>query len=64
MISRYTRPEMGHIWDLDNRYAKWLDVEIAACESMAEEGLIPVEEIETIKKKANFSVNRILEIED
>jgi len=64
MISRYTRPEMGRIWDLDNRYSKWLDVEIAACESMAEEGLIPMEALETIQKKANFSVNRILEIEE
>ena len=62
MISRYTRPEMGLIWELENRYAKWLDVELAACESMSEEGLIPVEALETIKKKAGFSVERILEI--
>jgi len=64
MISRYTRPEMGFIWELENRYAKWLDVELAACESMSEEGLIPVEALETIKKKAGFSVERILEIEE
>src|SRR4030042_712459 len=64
MISRYTRPEMGRIWELENRYAKWLDVEIAACASMAEEGLIPKEAFETIKKKARFSVERILEIEE
>jgi adenylosuccinate lyase len=64
MISRYTRPEMGLIWELENRYAKWLDVELAACESMSEEGLIPVEALETIKKKAGFSVERILEIEE
>ncbi len=64
MISRYTRPEMGLIWELENRYAKWLDVELAACESMAEEGLIPMEALKTIKKKAGFSVERILEIEE
>jgi len=64
MISRYTRPEMGRIWELKNRYAKWLEVEIAACESMAEEGLIPKEALNTIKEKADFSVARILEIEE
>src|SRR4030042_5053078 len=64
MISRYTRPQMGRIWEAENRYAKWLDVEIAACEAMAEEGLVPSEALENIKKKAAFSVERILQIED
>ena len=64
MISRYTRPEMGRIWEPENRYAKWLKVEIAACEAMADEGLVPKEALETIKKKAVFSVERILEIEE
>ena len=64
MISRYTRPEMGRIWEPENRYAKWLEVEIAACEAMADEGLVPKEALETIKKKAGFSVERILEIEE
>jgi adenylosuccinate lyase len=64
MISRYTRPEMGRIWESDNRYAKWLQVEIVACEAMAEEGLISREAFETIKEKARFSVERILEIEE
>jgi adenylosuccinate lyase len=63
MIERYTRPEMGLIWEAENRYAKWLDVELAACEAMAEEGVIPKEAIENIKKKARFSVDRILQIE-
>ncbi len=63
MISRYTRPEMGRIWEAENRYAKWLEVEIAACEAMAEEGLIPESAVETIRKRARFSVDRILEIE-
>jgi adenylosuccinate lyase len=63
MIRRYTRPEMGRVWESENRYAKWLEVEIAACEAMAEEGLIPAEALRTIKEKATFSVDRILEIE-
>ncbi|MBW1816762.1 MAG: adenylosuccinate lyase [Deltaproteobacteria bacterium] len=63
MISRYTRPEMGRIWEDQNRYAKWLEVELAACEAMAEEGLIPRDALQTILEKADFSVDRILEIE-
>ena len=64
MIRRYTRPEMGRIWEDHNRFAKWLDVEITACEAMAEEGLIPNASLKTIKEKAGFSVERILEIEE
>lgn len=63
MISRYTRPEMGRIWDAQNRFDKWLQVEILACEAMAEEGLIPKNALANIKKRASFSVERILEIE-
>ena len=64
MIERYTRPEMGRIWEHENRYAKWLEVEIVACEAMAEEGLIPRASFENIRKKAAFSVERILKIEE
>ena len=64
MISRYTRPEMGRIWEDKNKYTKWLQVEILACEAMAEEGLIPKEAYTNIKRKASFSVDRILEIEN
>ena len=63
MISRYTRPEMGRIWEPENQFAKWLEVEILVCEAMAEEGQIPEEALQNIKKKADFSVKRILEIE-
>jgi adenylosuccinate lyase len=55
---------MGRIWEAENRYTKWLEVEIAACEAMAEEGIIPREAVANIKKKARFSVKRILEIEE
>lgn len=64
MISRYTRPQMGKIWEQKNRFATWLQVEILACEAMAEEGLIPKEALQTIKRKASFSEERILEIEE
>jgi adenylosuccinate lyase len=64
MIDRYTRPEMGKIWESKNRYAKWLEVEVTACEAMAKEGLIPKQAFENIKRKANFSVDRILQIEE
>lgn len=63
MIERYTRPQMGRIWEDQNRFAKWLEVEIAACEGMADQGLMPREALEAIKQKARFSVERILEIE-
>ena len=64
MINRYTRPEMGSIWEDENRYAKWLEVEIAACEAMSEEGIIPAASLKEIQEKAGFSVERILEIEE
>jgi len=64
VIKRYTRPEMGRIWDDENRFARWLEVEIAACEGMAQQGLIPQECLGNIQKKARFSVDRILEIEE
>lgn len=63
MIARYTRPDMGKIWTLENRYAKWLDVEIAACEAWSELGEIPKEAVRAIRKKARFDVDRIDEIE-
>lgn len=63
MIPRYTRPEMGRLWEPENRFQKWLDVEIAACEAWAELGEIPKKAVTVIKKKARFDVNRIDEIE-
>jgi adenylosuccinate lyase len=63
MITRYTLPEMGSIWSEQNRFQKWLDVEIAVCEVHAEMGTIPKEALEQIKARAKFSVERINEIE-
>jgi adenylosuccinate lyase len=63
MIPRYTRPEMGRIWTDENKFQKWLDVEIATAEVEAEAGLIPKSAARAIRKKARFEVDRILEIE-
>ncbi|ASJ20129.1 adenylosuccinate lyase [Brachyspira hampsonii] len=63
MIKRYTRKEMGELWSLQNEFQVMLDVEIAACEAMAEIGEIPHEAVKNIKEKATFTVERIAEIE-
>jgi adenylosuccinate lyase len=54
---------MAAIWGPENRYQKWLDIELLACEAMAERGEIPKESLRTIQEKAGFDVNRIDEIE-
>jgi adenylosuccinate lyase len=63
MISRYTLPEMGALWSDVTKFQKWLDVEIAVCEVHAEMGTIPRAAAEEIRKRAQFSVDRINEIE-
>ena len=64
MIERYTRPEMGRIWTLENRYNAWLKVELAVCESWCEQGRVPEASMKVIREKAAFDVPRILEIEE
>jgi adenylosuccinate lyase len=63
MIERYTLPEMGAIWTDENRFQKWLDVEIAVCEVHADLGVIPREAVDKIRRTARFDLNRIKEIE-
>lgn len=63
MIKRYTRPEMGSIWEDRNRYQKWLDVELAVCEAWHELGEIPTDALQRIRDKAAFDVDRIDDIE-
>jgi adenylosuccinate lyase len=63
MIERYTRKEMGKLWEPQNRFQKWLDVEIAVCEAWAELGKIPKSALALIREKAGFDVARIDEIE-
>lgn len=54
---------MGAVWSLENKFQKWLDVEIAVCEVHAEDGTIPADALAEIKAKAAFTVERINEIE-
>jgi adenylosuccinate lyase len=54
---------MARIWTDDNRFQKWLDIEVGICEAYAELGVIPREDVEIIKAKAAFDSARILEIE-
>ena len=64
MIERYTNPEMGNIWSDQAKYQTWLNVEIAACEANCKLGKIPQSAMETIRTKAKFKPERILEIEE
>ncbi len=64
MIKRYTLPEMGKIWEDEFRFSTWLKIEVLACEAREELGEIPEEDVDIIKAKANFNVERILEIEE
>ena len=63
MIDRYTLPEMGALWSEQNKFQKWLEVELAVCEVHAEMGTIPAAAVEQIRARARFSVARINEIE-
>ncbi len=63
MIPRYSRPEITAIWSDEHRMAKWLEVELAACEAWAERGRIPAEALAEIREKADFDVARVQEIE-
>ena len=54
---------MRGVWSLENKFQKWLDVEIGVWEVHAEDGIIPADALQEIKSKASFSVDRISEIE-
>jgi len=63
MISRYSRPEMERIWELENKYGTWLRIEKLACEAYAELGQIPAESLAAIQK-GSFSLERMEELEE
>ncbi len=63
MIDRYTHPEMGNIWTLENEFRTMLKVEILACEAMNKLGIVPDDALKDIQTKADFRLNRIKEIE-
>ncbi|MCB9513205.1 MAG: adenylosuccinate lyase [Candidatus Latescibacteria bacterium] len=63
MIERYSRPRMAAIWTEEAKFARWLEIEILACEAQAELGRIPAEAAKAIRAKAAFEVERIEAIE-
>jgi adenylosuccinate lyase len=63
VIPRYTRPEMARIWSDENRFRTWLAVEVAATETLAAAGIVPKDAAKAIRARADFSVERIFQIE-
>jgi len=64
VIPRYTRVEMGRVWSETNRFQKWLDVELAAADTLAEAGMIPKDAALLLRSRARVDVARINEIEE
>jgi adenylosuccinate lyase len=64
MIDRYTRPEMAELWSEEAQFDAWLEVEIAAAAAWSKLGVIPAEDVEKIREKATFNIDRIHEIEE
>lgn len=64
MIPRYTRPAMAAIWEPENRFLIWLEVELAACEGWNRLGKIPDDALAVIRERAGFDMGRIEEIEE
>jgi hypothetical protein len=63
VIDRYSRPEMSKIWSNERKFQIWLEIEVLACEAMAELCQIPKEDAAEIRQRARFSIPEILEIE-
>jgi adenylosuccinate lyase len=63
VIDRYSRPEMRKIWSDERKFQIWLEIEVLACEAMAELGQIPKKDAREIRQRARFSIPEILEIE-
>ncbi len=64
MIERYTTTRMKSLWSDQNKFQKWLDIELLACEAQANLGIIPKSALPKIKKKAKFDLERIAQIEE
>ncbi len=63
MIPRYSRPEMSAIWEAENRFRIWFEIEAHACDAQAELGVIPKAVAKAVWKRGKFEVARIDEIE-
>jgi adenylosuccinate lyase len=63
LIERYTLPEIGNLWTEEAKYRSWLEVELAVCRARARLGEIPAEAVDELAERADFTVERIREIE-
>jgi len=63
MIPRYTRPEMARIWDPENRFRIWFEIEAHACDAQAELGVIPKDAAKAVWERGKWEIARIDEIE-
>jgi adenylosuccinate lyase len=63
LIARYTRSQMGRVWSEENKLRKWLEVELAATDALAEAGIVPHEAATKLRERARIDVTRINEIE-
>jgi len=63
LTDRYVHPEMGSLWSEESKFDAWREVEVVACEVMAEEGIVPAEAAREIRAKASYTIERIDEIE-
>ena len=64
MIERYSRKQMRDVWTEENKFSAYLEVEILSCEAWSKLGVIPEDDVEKIRSRARFSVDRIKEIEE
>lgn len=64
MIDRYSRPQMRQIWTEENKFRAYLEVEIMAAAAWSELGVVPKEDVQKLREKAAFNVDRIHEIEE
>ncbi|MBP2298268.1 adenylosuccinate lyase [Azospirillum picis] len=63
MIPRYTRPEMARIWEPENRFRIWFEIEAHACDAQADLGVIPKEAAKAVWERGKWEIDRIDEIE-
>ena len=61
MIDRYSRPRMKQVWSDENKYNKWLDVELAVCEAWTDDGVIPSSDMEKLRS-AHYDQRRMDEV--
>ncbi|MEM7184211.1 MAG: adenylosuccinate lyase [Spirochaetota bacterium] len=64
MIERYSNPKIANIWELENKFKIWTEIEILACEARYKKGEIPEEDFKQIQEKAQFKVEEILKLEE